>query len=104
VHFGRARTEYHPGKDESRALLCQGKGAHWRQTDRLNIRYQLIAPEIKEMYEKSNRSTEKIRKIFGIKSQLTLYRILQFSEVKYRKFKKKKRRIMAGTIFYKFYK
>lgn len=45
----------------------------------LSEQYQLIAPEVKEMYEKGNRSTEEIRKIFGIKSQPTLYKILQFA-------------------------
>jgi hypothetical protein len=34
------------------------------------------------MYEKGNRSTEEIRKIFGIKSQPTLYKILEFSGAK----------------------
>ncbi len=48
----------------------------------LSEHYQLIAPEVKEMYEKGNRSTEEIRKIFGIKSQPTLYKILEFSGVK----------------------
>jgi hypothetical protein len=40
------------------------------------------------MYEKNNRSTEEIRKIFGIKSQPTLYNILQLSGVKVKKFLK----------------
>jgi hypothetical protein len=31
------------------------------------------------MYEKGKRSTEEIRKIFGIKSQPTLYKILEFA-------------------------
>lgn len=48
----------------------------------LSEHYQLIAPEVKEMYEKGNRSTEEIRKIFGIKSQPTLYKILKFGGVK----------------------
>ena len=42
----------------------------------LSEHFQLIAPEIKEMYEKNNRSTDEIRRIFGIKSQPTLYKIL----------------------------
>lgn len=48
----------------------------------LSEHYQLKAPEVKEMYEKGNRSTEEIRKIFGIKSQPTLYKILEFSGAK----------------------
>ena len=51
----------------------------------LSEHFQLIAPEIKEMYEKNNRSTDEIRRIFGIKSQPTLYKILEFSGVKVKK-------------------
>jgi hypothetical protein len=40
------------------------------------------------MDEKNNQSTEEIRKIFGIKSQPTLYKILQFSGVNSKKFLK----------------
>lgn len=47
----------------------------------LSEHYQLIAPEVKEMYEKGTRSTEEIRKIFNIKSQPTLYKILHFAGV-----------------------
>jgi len=57
----------------------------------LSPRFQLIAPEIKEMYERDNRSTEEIRKIFGIKSQPTLYKILQFSGVDVKKFLKNRK-------------
>lgn len=56
----------------------------------LSEHYQLIAPEVKEMYEKGNRSTEEIRKIFGIKSQPTLYKILDFMGVKVEGFIKKR--------------
>jgi DNA invertase Pin-like site-specific DNA recombinase len=56
----------------------------------LSEQYQLIAPEVKEMYEKGNRSTEEIRKIFGIKSQPTLYKILQFAETEVSGFIKKR--------------
>ena len=55
----------------------------------LSEHYQLIASEVKEMYEKANRSTEEIRKIFNIKSQPTLYIILQFAGVKIDGFVKK---------------
>ncbi|RAJ89883.1 hypothetical protein LX87_05617 [Larkinella arboricola] len=47
----------------------------------LSEHYQLIAPDVREMYEKKQCSTNEIRKIFGIKSQPTLYRILQFAGV-----------------------
>lgn len=57
----------------------------------LSPRFQLIAHDIKEMYERNNRSTEEIRKIFGIKSQPTLYKILQFSGVNVKKFLKNRK-------------
>jgi DNA invertase Pin-like site-specific DNA recombinase len=38
----------------------------------LSPQYQLIASEVKEMYDKGERSTENIIKIFNIKSQPTL--------------------------------
>lgn len=41
-------------------------------------KYQLIASEVKEMYDKEKRSTEEIKKIFKIKSQPTSYRILHY--------------------------
>lgn len=47
----------------------------------LSQHYQLLAPEVKEMYEKGNRTTEEIRKIFNIKSQPTLYKILTFAGI-----------------------
>jgi DNA invertase Pin-like site-specific DNA recombinase len=56
----------------------------------LSEHYQLIAPDVKEMYEKANRSTEEIRKIFNIKSQPTLYKILQFAGTKIDGFVKKR--------------
>lgn len=59
----------------------------------LSKHYQLIAPEIKEMYEKNNRSTEEIRKIFGIKSQPTLYKILEFAGTDVKRFFKTRKGI-----------
>ena len=38
------------------------------------------------MYEKNNRGTEEIRKIFGIKSQPTLYKILVFAGTDVKRF------------------
>lgn len=46
----------------------------------LSPQYQLIASEVKDMYDKGKRSTEKIRKIFNIKSQPTLYKILLYAQ------------------------
>jgi DNA invertase Pin-like site-specific DNA recombinase len=56
----------------------------------LSQHYQLIAPEVKEMYEKGNRTTEEIRKIFNIKSQPTLYKILILSGVDIKGFLKQR--------------
>ena len=57
------------------------------------------------MYEKNNRSTEEIRKIFGIKSQPTLYKILDFSGVNIKKFFKNRKgessQVRTLMIFYK---
>lgn len=57
----------------------------------LSAHYRLIAPEIVEMYEKNNRSTKEIRNIFGIKSQPTLYKILEFSGVDVKRFLKNRK-------------
>ena len=57
----------------------------------LSAHYQLIAPEVKEMYEKGTRSTEEIRKIFNIKSQPTLYKILAFANIDVNGFIKKRK-------------
>jgi DNA invertase Pin-like site-specific DNA recombinase len=57
----------------------------------LSAHYQLIAPEIIKMYEKNDRSTEEIRKIFGIKSQPTLYKILEFAGADIKRFFKSRK-------------
>ncbi len=56
----------------------------------LSKHYLLIAPEVKEMYEKGKKSTEEIRKIFNIKSQPTLYKILTYSGTNVNGFSKKR--------------
>jgi len=57
----------------------------------LNERYKRIAPDVKEVYEKNNRSTEEIRSMFHIKSQPTLYKILEFAGVDVKGFIKKRK-------------
>lgn len=57
----------------------------------LSKHYQLIAPDVKAMYEKGDRSTKEIRKIFGIKSQPTLYKILQLEQIEIKGFMKKRK-------------
>jgi DNA invertase Pin-like site-specific DNA recombinase len=56
----------------------------------LSSRYELIAGDVREMYEKKQRSTDQIRKIFGIKSQPTLYKILSFAGADVKGFLKKR--------------
>ncbi len=56
----------------------------------LSERYQLIAPEVKKAYESLEYSTDKIREIYSIKSQPTLYKILTFAKVDVKGFLKKR--------------
>ena len=48
----------------------------------LSKRYQNISAEVAKVYQEGSRTTEEIRQIFGIKSQRTLYKILDFSGIK----------------------
>lgn len=68
-------------KERTRAGLeaARTRGRSGGRPKGLQERYQLIAPEVREVYEKNNRSTEQIRKMFNIKSQPTLYKILEFA-------------------------
>ena len=45
----------------------------------LSERYRKIAPQVKEMYERNDHSTDAIGEMLQIKSQPTLYKILQFA-------------------------
>jgi DNA invertase Pin-like site-specific DNA recombinase len=57
----------------------------------LSVRYQLIAPEVRQVYEKNNRSTDEIRQMFNIKSQPTLYKILTFAGADIKGFLKRRK-------------
>ena len=57
----------------------------------LSEHYQLIAPEVKEMYDKANRTTAEIRKIYQIKSQPTLYKILIYAGTNIKGFVKQRK-------------
>jgi DNA invertase Pin-like site-specific DNA recombinase len=70
---------------------ARARGRRGGRPNGLSEHYQLIAPEVKEMYEKGIRTTEEIRKIFKIKSQPTLYKILIFSGVDVKGFIKKQK-------------
>ena len=80
----RERTQ--AGLDSARA-----RGRMGGRPSGLNERYKRIAPEVKEVYEKNNRSTEEIRSMFHIKSQPTLYKILEFAGVDVKGFIKKRK-------------
>ena len=59
----------------------------------LSERYQLIAPEVRKAYESLEYSTDKIREIYSIKSQPTLYKILAFAKVDVKGFLKKREKV-----------
>jgi DNA invertase Pin-like site-specific DNA recombinase len=56
----------------------------------LSERYQLIAQEVKQAYESKKYSTSKIKEIYSIKSQPTLYKILAFAKADVKGFLKKR--------------
>ncbi len=56
----------------------------------LSSRYEFITGDVREMYEKKQQSTDQIRKIFGIKSQPTLYKTLSFAGTDVKGFLKKR--------------
>ncbi|MEM9834055.1 MAG: recombinase family protein [Bacteroidota bacterium] len=58
----------------------------------LSQRYQNIAEEVGRVYQQGHLSTEQIREMFGIKSQPTLYKILDFAGVEHDTFVKPKKR------------
>ncbi|MDO1450698.1 recombinase family protein [Rhodocytophaga aerolata] len=70
---------------------ARARGRRGGRPKGLNERYQLIAPEVREVYEKNTRSTEEIRKMFSIKSQPTLYKILEFAGADVKGFAKKRK-------------
>jgi DNA invertase Pin-like site-specific DNA recombinase len=70
---------------------ARARGRKGGRPNGLSEHYQLIAPEVKEMYEKGMRTTEEIRKIFNIKSQPTLYKILIYSGINVKGFFKQKK-------------
>ena len=58
---------------------ARARGRSGGRPEGLSERYRKIAPEVKQVYEKNNRSTDEIREMFNIKSQPTLYKILKFA-------------------------
>ena len=79
-------------RERTRAGLqsARARGRSGGRPKGLNERYQSIAPEVREVYEKNTRSTEEIRHMFGIRSQPTLYKILHFAGVEVKGFHKKR--------------
>ena len=58
---------------------ARARGRTRGRPEGLSERYRKIAPQVKEMYERNDHSTNAIREMFQIKSQPTLYKILQFA-------------------------
>ena len=58
---------------------AHARGRTGGRPEGLSERYRKIAPQVKEMYERNDHSTDAIREMFQIKSQPTLYKILQFA-------------------------
>ena len=58
---------------------ARARGRTGGRPEGLSERYRKIAPQVKEMYERNDHSTDAIREMFQIKSQPTLYKILQFA-------------------------
>lgn len=73
-------------RERTRAGLesARARGRSGGRPKGLSLRYRKIAGEVKEMYDRNNHSTDAIREMFQIKSQPTLYKILDYagSEVK----------------------
>jgi DNA invertase Pin-like site-specific DNA recombinase len=69
---------------------ARARGRSGGRPQGLSERYQKIAVEVKEMYERNVHSTDAIREMFQIKSQPTLYKILQFTGSDVKGFLKKR--------------
>jgi DNA invertase Pin-like site-specific DNA recombinase len=69
---------------------ARARGRSGGRPQGLSERYQKIAVEVKEMYERNVHSTDAIREMFQIKSQPTLYKILQFAGSDVKGFLKKR--------------
>ena len=69
---------------------ARARGKNGGRPNGLSERYQLIAQEVKQAYESKNYSTSKIKEIYSIKSQPTLYKILAFAKADVKGFLKKR--------------
>jgi DNA invertase Pin-like site-specific DNA recombinase len=58
----------------------------------LAIKYQKVAPAVKDLYEAGQKSTTEIMQYFNIGSRRTLYKVLRFAGVDIKSFKKEKTR------------
>ena len=67
---------------------ARARGRTGGRPEGLSERYRKIAPQVKEMYERNDHSTDAIREMFQIKSQPTLYKILQFAGSNVKRFLK----------------
>ncbi len=80
-------------KERTRAGLtaARARGRFGGRPFGLMERYQLIAPEVKQVYDANQRSTDEIREMFNIKSQPTLYKILKFAGTEVKGFVKNRK-------------
>lgn len=69
---------------------ARARGRSGGRPQGLSERYQKIAVQVKEIYERNVHSTDAIREMFQIKSQPTLYKILQFAGSDVKGFSKKR--------------
>ncbi len=69
---------------------ARARGRSGGRPEELSKRYQKIAVEVIEMYERNVHSTNAIREMFQIKSQPTVYKILQFAGSDVKGFVKKR--------------
>ena len=58
---------------------ARARGRTGGMPEGLSERYRKIAPQVNEIYERNDHSTDATREIFQIKSQPTLYKILHFA-------------------------
>lgn len=82
-------------RERTRAGLqsARSRGRSGGRPEGLSERYKKIAVEVKEMYDRNVHSTDTIREMFQIKSQPTLYKILQFAGSDVKGFLKKRESI-----------
>jgi DNA invertase Pin-like site-specific DNA recombinase len=67
---------------------ARARGRKGGRPQGLALKYQKIAPAVKDLYEASQQSTTDIMRYFSIGSRRTLYKILRFAGVEIKSFEK----------------